>query len=265
MGLSQKGQYDQAISHYTRALKINPRYAAAYLNRGVAYGKKGQYDQTITDYTMALKIDPRYAEAYSNRGVAYGRKGQYDQGIIDYNRGLEINPRLAGVYNNRAVAFYFKKAYDQAWKDIRKAQSLGYKVDPGFSKTFVRLRGGKNELTSAKKGKGTAMRKFAFILVLIAALLASGQSWAAEVGTAQYYLEQGNKEHFKGGNLDQAIAEYTRALEIDPGLLRPTTTGGLTPMEKKASLTRPSNDYNRALKINPRLAGPTTTGALPMT
>ena len=63
-------------------------------------GKKGQYDQTITDYTMALKIDPRYAEAYSNRGVAYGRKGQYDQGIIDYNRGLEINPRLAGVYNN---------------------------------------------------------------------------------------------------------------------------------------------------------------------
>jgi len=52
-------------------------------------------------------------------------------------------------------------------------------------------------------------------VVLMAALLAAGQSWAAEVGTAQYYLEQG-KELFKGGNLDQAITDYTRALELNP-------------------------------------------------
>ena len=68
------------------------------------------------------------------------------------------------------------------------------------------------------------MRKFTFILVLMAALLAAGEGRAAEVGTAQYYLEQGN-EHIKQGNLDQAITDYTRALEDQPkvccGLHRP--------------------------------------------
>ena len=70
------------------------------------------------------------------------------------------------------------------------------------------------------------MRKFTFILVLMAALLAAGEAWAAEVGTAQYYLEQGN-EHIKQGNLDQAITDYTRALEITQGMLWPTSAGGL--------------------------------------
>jgi Flp pilus assembly protein TadD len=56
---------------------------------------------------MALKIDPRYAEAYSNRGGAYYQKGQYDQ----------------------------------AWEDIRKAQSLGYKVEPAFLENLRKASG----------------------------------------------------------------------------------------------------------------------------
>ena len=101
------------------------------------------------------------------------------------------------------------------------------KVDPRFLEALARLRGGKNKLTSAMKRKGVAMRKFTFILVLMAALLAAlGQAWAAEVGTAQYYLEQGN-EHIKQGNLDQAITDYTRALEINPRYAVAYIGGGL--------------------------------------
>ncbi len=60
------------------------------------------------------------------------------------------------------------------------------------------------------------MRRFTiFILVLMAALLAAGQSWSAEAGTAQYCLDQG-KERFKAGDLDKAIADYTKALELNP-------------------------------------------------
>ena len=69
-----KSQYDKAISDYTKAIEINPRFAEAYYNRGLAYGKKGQYDKAISDYTKAIEINPRFAEAYNNRGDAYGRK-----------------------------------------------------------------------------------------------------------------------------------------------------------------------------------------------
>ena len=83
------------------------------------------------------------------------------------------------------------------------------------------------------------MRKFTFFIpVLMAALLAAGQSWAAEVGTAQYFLEQG-KEHFKGGNLDQAITDYTKALELNP-------KSGLAHV-KRASAKSHKNDLDGAI------------------
>jgi len=68
---SEKGQYDQAISAYTKALEIIPSYSAAYYNRGNAYSEKGQYDQAIADYTKALAVDPRFAAAYYDRGFSY--------------------------------------------------------------------------------------------------------------------------------------------------------------------------------------------------
>ncbi|MEE8075142.1 MAG: tetratricopeptide repeat protein, partial [Candidatus Binatia bacterium] len=66
--------------------------AAAYNNRGNAYTRKGQYDQAISDFNKALEINPRDAKAYNDRGVSYARKGQYDQAVSDYNKALEINP-----------------------------------------------------------------------------------------------------------------------------------------------------------------------------
>ncbi len=50
--------------------------AETYYNRGNAYGKKGQYDKAISDYTKAIEINPSYAKAYYNRGVAYIKEGE---------------------------------------------------------------------------------------------------------------------------------------------------------------------------------------------
>jgi tetratricopeptide (TPR) repeat protein len=72
-----KGQYDQAISDYNKAIEINLMNAIAYNNRGLVYDKKGQYDQAISYYNKAIEINPKNAEAYYNRGLAYDKKGQY--------------------------------------------------------------------------------------------------------------------------------------------------------------------------------------------
>jgi tetratricopeptide (TPR) repeat protein len=79
---AKHGNYDQAIAHFNKALEINPEYAEAFNNRGVAYAKgKGQYDKAISDYTKALEISPRLAGAHNNRGIAYGEKHQYDKAV----------------------------------------------------------------------------------------------------------------------------------------------------------------------------------------
>jgi len=140
----KKGQYDRAISDFTKAIEIDPRYAEAYNNRGIAYGKKDQYDQVISDFTKAIEIDPRYAEAYNNRGIAYGKKGQYDRAISDYTKALKINPMFAGAYYNRGVAYYYKKEYDKSLEDVEKAQNLGYQTSPKFLETLRKASGRPN-------------------------------------------------------------------------------------------------------------------------
>ena len=129
---AEKGQFDQAISEYNKALEIGPKSAGAYYNRAIAYGGKGQIDQAIDDFTKALEIDSRDAGAYYYRGVAYSSKGQFDWAIADFTKALEIDSRDAGAYYNRGIAYYFKKEYDKSWKDIYKAQDLGYKIPSTF-------------------------------------------------------------------------------------------------------------------------------------
>ncbi len=51
-----KEEYDQAISDYNQAIKLNPQDSGAYNNRGLAYENTGQYDQAMKDYDKAEKL-----------------------------------------------------------------------------------------------------------------------------------------------------------------------------------------------------------------
>ena len=46
-----------------------------YGNKGLAYMHKGNYDKEIECYQKAIEINPDYANAYYNIGLAYYRKG----------------------------------------------------------------------------------------------------------------------------------------------------------------------------------------------
>lgn len=81
----------------------------SYLNRGVAYGKKGQYDQAIVDFNKAIELNPRDAAAYYNRGISYEKRGQHDRAILDFTKAIEINPRYAKAYINRGLPIFSKK------------------------------------------------------------------------------------------------------------------------------------------------------------
>ena len=86
----QEGNYEDAINYYSKVLRINPKDAIAYNNRGLARGKKGDYDNAIADFTKAVEIDPQFAEAYKNRGMAYYDKGDYARTCSDFQKSCEL-------------------------------------------------------------------------------------------------------------------------------------------------------------------------------
>jgi tetratricopeptide (TPR) repeat protein len=76
--------------------------AEFYFNRGNEHEQKGRLDEAISDFSKGLKINPKDSRTYSNRGNIYRQKGQYDQAISDFNKALEINPKDTVAYNNLA-------------------------------------------------------------------------------------------------------------------------------------------------------------------
>jgi tetratricopeptide (TPR) repeat protein len=61
--LVRQGRLDEAIIHYTEALRIKPDFADAHYNFGVALAQQGKLDEAITYFTEALRIRPDFVGA----------------------------------------------------------------------------------------------------------------------------------------------------------------------------------------------------------
>ncbi len=64
--------------------------------------EKGDLDLAIEDFNQAVRLNPKMAVAFDNRGLAWGRKKEYDKAIADYNEAIRLDPKLVNAWNNRA-------------------------------------------------------------------------------------------------------------------------------------------------------------------
>jgi tetratricopeptide (TPR) repeat protein len=106
----------------TQKRQDESRDAKFYNNRGIAFAEKGQYDQAISDFNRAIEINPRYNKAYNNRGIVYRLRGQYNQAISDFNKAIATNPLDAEAYNN--LAWLLATAKAQGFRNGKKAVEL---------------------------------------------------------------------------------------------------------------------------------------------
>ena len=80
---------------------------------------KEEYDKAIADYNEAIRLDPKDAAAYDNRGNAWQAKGEYDKAIADYNEAIRLDPKDADAYNGRA--WLWATCPDARYRDGKQA------------------------------------------------------------------------------------------------------------------------------------------------
>ncbi|MFH1621567.1 MAG: tetratricopeptide repeat protein [Candidatus Omnitrophota bacterium] len=74
----KKGDFDYAISLYTKAIYAKEKYVKAYNNLGTAYAQKGERVKAEELYNLAIEIDPYYSVALKNLAIIFAERGDYD-------------------------------------------------------------------------------------------------------------------------------------------------------------------------------------------
>jgi tetratricopeptide (TPR) repeat protein len=97
-----------------------------------------------------VKLDPGFAEAYGDRGIARCAKGEMEGALGDYNRAIELNPSLGTVYFNRAFIFKEKGDLRRAFADYDRAVVLNpHHADAWAMRGLLNLRLGTEVETQA--------------------------------------------------------------------------------------------------------------------
>lgn len=116
-----RGEYDQAISDYSKAIALGSNWSKAYNNRGIVYTLLGNDPAALKDFDMAISINPRNAQFYNNRGLVHFYLKQDHKALANFNRSIKLNPNGASTYINRARLHYHMKQFQLAHEDLTTA------------------------------------------------------------------------------------------------------------------------------------------------
>jgi tetratricopeptide (TPR) repeat protein len=224
----RKAVYDRVIADFSQAIRLDPNYATAYSNRGVAYKEKGDHDRAIADYSQAIRLDPNYATAYNNRGNAYSDKGDHDRAIADYSQAIRLDPNDAMAYNNRGIAYSDKGDHDRAIADYSQA----IRLDPNYAMAY-------NNRGIAYRAKGDHDR----------AIADYNQAIRLDPNDAMTYSNRGVAYRAKGDH-DRAIADYSQAIRLDPNDAMAYNNRGVAYYYKK-DYRQARADWEQALRLDP--------------
>jgi len=223
----QTEDYEQAISDFTKAIKLEPKNAVNYRENARVYDCKKNYDKAIADYSQAIRLDPNDAKAYSGRGEAYYNKGDQDKAIADFNQAIRLNPNYSEAYCNLGAVYYNKGDYDKAIAYLNQA----IRLNPDYSKAYYGR--GDSYLNKSDYNKGIADLNQAIRL---------------DPNYAEAYHRRGEVYRIKG-DYDKAIADYSQAIRLNPNYAGAYGGRG-DAYRNKGDYDKGITDFNQAIRLD---------------
>lgn len=116
----KKGDPDLAISTFSHALRLDPKFGDAYRCRGYAYQGKGDTEKALEDYNLAITFNSNHLEdVYDNLGLIYELKKDDKNALSSYNQAIQLDPKK--VHALISAAWILATDPDPALRDGKKA------------------------------------------------------------------------------------------------------------------------------------------------
>ncbi len=204
---NDRGDYENALKDYTRAVDMEPSNPELLNSRGKTYfdmASSGKYknqekaliEKALKDYTEALskpKITQKSkSEALSNRGAAFGMAGRYEESIRDISESVQLDSTNKNAYANRSIAYLNTGQYEKALNDYQRY----LKYDPNNANFWYES----GMVQRVMKRHGDAVKSLDRALQL-----------NPKLGIA--YLERARSKAL-GGNLSGAQQDYQKAQQM---------------------------------------------------
>jgi tetratricopeptide (TPR) repeat protein len=126
--LYYRSDYDGAIAEYRKALKIDPKYAVAHYDIGLALDAQGKTKEAIAAYRRAIRFDPKYADAHYALGLALSDVGKLDEAIATFRKGIKLDPKDARFHQALGTALHEKGKPNEAIASFQRALKLDPKL-----------------------------------------------------------------------------------------------------------------------------------------
>jgi tetratricopeptide (TPR) repeat protein len=125
MELSRSNHFQEAISEFTEAIRLNGNEPYNYLARGSCFLQLKRYEEALKDYNEVLSRKRDDLTAYDAIGWIQYHTGKYDEAITTTNAIIKLNPNNAEAYYNRALNYIAKGNKSEALSDANRACSMG--------------------------------------------------------------------------------------------------------------------------------------------
>jgi tetratricopeptide (TPR) repeat protein len=204
LGLQWAGRYSEAITEYERALRIKPEFDIAVIHLGNTYFQQGRYQAALKQFqrfTQMTSNELDWGRGWHSVGIVYQRQGKLEQALAAGKSHLKN--RKDGVDNlfllslergDLAGAKKFLEVIESRQNVARGARALNR--GPLIYRGYFELKSGNAERAIEVFKEVLKHRPLSFHIESYEDCLANA------------YLEL--------GRYDEAIAEYTRILKLNP-------------------------------------------------
>ncbi|MHC4911407.1 MAG: tetratricopeptide repeat protein [Planctomycetota bacterium] len=123
----QVGYWQNSIKLNEHAIAVTSRNYVAHMNLGYAFEQRGRIDQAITHYTAAVKILPNDKKPLHRLTQALIKAGRASEVVSHYSQSMAGKAGDYETHLNLALAFELQDKPEQAIEQFQKA--LQYKPD----------------------------------------------------------------------------------------------------------------------------------------
>ena len=269
----EQGVSDEAIPHLERAIAIAPHLKGAHYNLARAYRESGNLEAATNAITETLRLDPNYQraleladtikQAHYNRGITYLNDERYSEAVTAFQNAITLDSDFAAAHYNLGLAYLKMEAYPRAVPSLEKTVVL----DPNHKAAYHALALaylGQQALGKARDAAREALKIDANYQPVHSLLEAIDPSYKppeiVEIPPSETDPQPDTKSrqqiHYELGAayLDskmhaEAIAEFQKAIDIDPGFVAAYMSLGTVYLEV-GQLDEAENAAKAALRVD---------------